>query len=164
IPQKFSGRYSSIPYSRSPVSAHTTCPTRHLYGASMATRTSIFGSSGTVERIFAPCRFTRIVSAAPLTWDPSLFWPETAKASETRTRELLRPRSCAMSCAICLFADTLGISGNYRTFGQLGLYYRQPPASPPKSGLPLSQGNLGNQYLLDFLPSSAPRPCVELLK
>src|SRR6476620_8206815 len=74
----------------------------------MATRTSILGSSGTVERIFAPCRLTRIVSAAPLTWDPSLFWPETAKASETRTRELLRPRSCAMSCAICLFADTLG--------------------------------------------------------
>src|SRR6476646_1917841 len=74
----------------------------------MATRTSILGSSGTAERILGPWRLTRMVSAAPLTWDPSLFWPETAKASETRTRELLRPRSCGMSCAICLFADTLG--------------------------------------------------------
>src|ERR1051326_1328033 len=108
-----------IPYPRSPESAQTTWPTRHLYGASMATRTSILGSSGTAERILAPCRFTRMVSAAPLTWDPSLFWPETANANETRTRELLRPRSCGMSCAICLFQDTLEFKENYRTFGQL---------------------------------------------
>src|SRR5438445_8635849 len=91
----------------------------------MATRTSILGSSGTAERIFAPWRLTRIVSAAPLTWDPSLFWPETANASDTRTRELLRPRSCAMSCGICLFKTRLDLRKNYRARGQLSLYYRQ---------------------------------------
>src|ERR1700734_4017482 len=115
----------------------------------MATRTSILGSSGTVDRIFAPCRFTRIVSAAPLTWEPSLFWPETAKASETRTRELLRPRSfAAMSCDICLFG-TLEFR-NYRTCGQFSLYYRQLDPPPPKSKALLSQGNLGHQYLKLF--------------
>src|SRR5579862_6648769 len=117
----------------------------------MATRTSILCSSGTVERIFAPCRLTRIVSAAPLTWDPSLFWPETAKASETRTRELLRPRSfaAAMSCDIGLFGKHLNFR-NYRTCGQFSLYYRQLNPLPPKSKALLSQGNLGNQYLKMF--------------
>src|SRR5689334_10504404 len=116
----------------------------------MATRTSILGSSGTAERIFAPWRLTRMVSAAPLTWEPSLFWPETANANETRTRELLRPRSCGMSCAICLFQDTLEFKETIEPSASCKLYYRQPCPALPKSRPLLSQGNLRYQYLRLF--------------
>src|SRR5690242_9511500 len=111
----------------------------------MATRTSILGSSGTAERILAPCRVTRIVAAAPLAWDPSLFWPETANANETRARELLRPRSCGMSCAICLFQDTLGFKETIEPSASCKLYYRQPCRALPKSRPILAQGNLPYQ-------------------
>jgi len=36
------------------------------------------------------------------------------------------------------FADTLGISGNYRTFGQWRLYYREPALATAKSRPALS--------------------------
>src|SRR5215471_6159667 len=112
-----------MPYSFSLLSAQTTWPTRHLYGASMATRTSMLGSKGTLERIRAPWRLTRMVSAAPLTCDPSLFWPETAKGKVTRTRELLRPRStvrCFIGPAKQPFRrkETIELPARYRILPQ----------------------------------------------
>src|SRR5262252_3873512 len=89
----------------------------------MATRTSMLGSSGTLDRIRAPWRLTRMVSAAPLTCDPSLFWPETAKGKVTRTRELLRPRStvrCFIGPAKQPFRrkETIELPARYRILPQ----------------------------------------------
>src|SRR3954454_14285900 len=116
----------------------------------MATRTSILGSSGTAERILAPCRFTRMVSAAPLTCDPSLFWPETANANETRTRELLRPRSCGMSCAILSLKTTLKFKETIDPRPVAGYITGIFPLPIPKRNVPLSHGNLDCQYLRMF--------------
>src|SRR6476646_1972000 len=116
----------------------------------MATRTSILGSSGTAERILAPWRLTRMVSAAPLTCDPSLFWPETANANETRTRELLRPRSCGMSCAISSLKTTLIFKETIEPAPSCRLYYRHLSSADTKRNAPLSHGNLDCQYLRVF--------------
>jgi hypothetical protein len=116
----------------------------------MATRTSILGSSGTAERILAPCRFTRIVSAAPLTCDPSLFWPETANASDTRTRELLRPRSCGMSCGIFSSKTELRYKETIEPAASSSYITVNSALPIPKRNGTLSQGNLAGQYLRMF--------------
>src|SRR5262249_40346587 len=98
-----------------------------------------------LERILAPCRFTKIVSAAPLTWDPSLFWPETAKGMLTSTRELLRARSPSR-CIISQSEVACWASGDYRTSGQIDVYYLKPSGGRAKNPGAMAKGNLNSYY------------------